>query len=62
MATKDTIICKETGIEIRVDRTNGGKGRINSIRVYDTNKKLQVITNIYLNGNEIETKKLKQTV
>lgn len=52
------ITCKETGVEIIIDKTNGGKGRINSIRVYDSDKNLQVVTNIYLKGNEITTKKL----
>ena len=49
------IVCEKTGVEIIIDKTNGGKGRINSVRVYDANKKLQVVTNIYLKGNEVTT-------
>ena len=47
------IVCEKTGVEIIIDKTNGGKGRINSVRVYDANKKLQVVTNIYLKDNII---------
>ena len=52
------IVCEKTGVEVIIDKTDGGKGRINSIRVYDKNKKLQVVTNIYLKGNEVTTKKI----
>lgn len=54
------VLCEHTGVEIIIDRTNGGEGRINSVKVYDANKKLQVVTSIYLKGNQIETKKIKQ--
>ena len=54
------IICEKTGVEIIIGKTNGGKGRVDSIRVYDSEKKLQVVTNIYLGGNEVTTRKLEQ--
>ena len=55
-----TIVCEKTGVLIEIDRTDGGKGRINTIRVYDVDGVLQVITNIYLNGMEIDTRKIEK--
>lgn len=49
------IVCEKTGVVIRIDKADGDKGRINSVKVYDADNTLQVVTNIYLDGNEIET-------
>ena len=48
-----TIIDNYSNITIVIDRTNGGKGRINSIKIYNNNI-LQSNTSILLHGNEIE--------
>ncbi len=50
-----TIVCPITGVEIRIDRTNGGTGRISQVKVYDNLKTLQVSTMVSLNGSEVET-------
>ena len=48
-----TIIDNYSNITIVIDRVNGGKGRINSIKIYNNNI-LQSSTSILLHGNEIE--------
>ena len=54
-----SIKCEKTGVEITIDRTDGGNGRINAVRVYDAQGKLRVVTAIYLGGSQVETRKVE---
>ena len=50
---RNEIIDNYSDITIVIDRTNGGKGRINSIKIYNNNI-LQSNTAILLQGKEIQ--------
>lgn len=53
-----SIVCKKTGVKIEINKSDGGKGCINLIRVFNSDGDLKSITNIYENGNEVESRNL----